>query len=227
MPITTPPTLDPAPNVPNSNDPETTFDSMFEAFFAYLRNTFVSTVNAIAAACFSNATSAQASATASAASAAASEASALASLAGSNFKGDWAALPVGPLNRPASVAHIGRTWLLLADLPNVAAAEPSNTSPYWRANDVVLPLVPVSTATATMLSGKEYSVDRNGQVTLTMPAPIEGAVVVITVTNKRNDTVLLHNGGLFEDEAALDDVTLIEPKRYALRFTNNAWRGFK
>lgn len=227
MAITTPVPIDAAPQVPNSNDETTIFDVQQEAFYAWEKDKLAPGANALGAATFNNATEAQASATAAAASAAIAQASAATSLAGSNFKGDWAALPVGPLNRPASVAHIGRTWLLLADLANVAAAEPSNTSPYWRANDVVLPLVPVSTATATMLSGKEYSVDRNGQVTLTMPAPIEGAVVVITVTNKRNDTVLLHNGGLFEDEAALDDVTLIEPKRYALRYANNTWRGFK
>lgn len=224
MPITTPPTLAPAPDVPNSNDPEVTFDSMFEAFFAYLRNTFVSTVNAIAAACFSNATSAQASATAAQASAAASDASALVSIGSSNFKGDWAAL-TGALNKPASVAHAGRTWLLLDNLADVTAAVPG-VSASWRAFDALLPVIPVTTAYAELVSGREYSVlYTGGQVTLKMPPPGIGGAVVIDIANKRTDLVLLHNGGLFMDELALDDYMLVDPGRYAARHNGVSWRG--
>lgn len=222
MPITTPPTLAPAPDVPNSNDPEVTFDSMFEAFFAYLRNTFVSTVNAIAAACFDNATSAQASATASASSAAASQASAATSLAGSKFIGDWAG-KTGQQLRPASVAHIGRIWMLLADLPNIEAAEPAEGSPYWRAYDVVLPLAHVTTAAQTAVAGYNYSLEFAGSTTLTLPAvPAEGAMVWITVANGRYDNTVGRNGSTIM--ALAEDMLLDNPTTYQLRFINGSWR---
>lgn len=55
-------------------------------------------------------------------------------LAASNFKGQWADLS-GPLARPASVKHSGRFWLLLQDLANVAASEPTDASAAWTAMD--------------------------------------------------------------------------------------------
>ena len=46
-----------------------------------------------------------------------------ASLSVANFKGEWSTL-AGALNMPATVSHAGMIWLLLQNLPNVAAAEP-------------------------------------------------------------------------------------------------------
>lgn len=186
--------------------------------------TLVTWITSVAAKAYQNALSAFESATASGASATNADQSASVAMASANFKGEWSGL-TGALPKPASVAKDGRFWMLLNDLADVTAAVPG-VSASWLAFDILLPVIPVTTATATLVSGKEYSVDYNGQVTLTMPAPVLGAAVIITVANKRYDTVLLHNGGYVEDETVLDNVTL-EPKRYALRFTNNAWRGFK
>lgn len=63
------------------------------------------------------------SATAAANSAAIASACAAEAAASANFIGPWSGLS-GPLNMPASVLHNGRTWRLLANLPDVTASEP-------------------------------------------------------------------------------------------------------
>lgn len=224
MPITTPPTLAATPDVPNSNDPETTFDAMFEAFFTYLRNTFVSTVNAISAACHGNALDAKDSATAAQSSAAAAAQSALFTAGSANFKGNWAGL-TGQLLKPASAAYGGQVWLLLENLPDVTAEVPG-VSPSWVAYDVLLPVEPVEGPNATMVSGYHYSVEYAGQVTLTMPPYVEGAMVFITIANGRYDTVLLRNAPTdsFMGKPP-DDLTLTRRTTRCLRAINNSWRG--
>lgn len=223
MPITAPTPITPGPSVPNSNDPEATFDSQFEAFLAWQKNVLAPGVNAQSQAAFDNATSAQGSATAAQASATASEVSALTSLGSSNFKGDWASI-TGALNKPASVAHAGRTWLLLSDLADVTAAVPG-VSAAWRAYDVVLPLVHVTTATFTAVAGYHYSLEYAGQCTLVMPAFVEGAVLMATVCNGRYDTVLQRAAPTDSFMGQVDDLTLVQPTTYSLRGINNSWRG--
>ena len=226
MAITNPPTLSPAPDVPNSSDPEVTFDSMFEAFLSYLKNTFVSTVNAIAAACYGNALDAEQSATEAAASEAAAATSATFASNTANFKGVWAGL-TGALAPPASVWHAGRVWVLLSPLADVTAQEPVDGSAYWRANDTVFPVVHVNSATYTMVPGYEYSLEYAGATTGTMPTMGEGAGVVVTVANGRRDNVLLRKtptDSFMGDPP--DDMMLIVPGRFALRVLNNSWRGF-
>lgn len=222
--MTSPVAPDAAPSVPEFpalGDPS--FNSKAYTWGSWLP-TLVTWITNVVADAYQNALSAFESATASGSSATNADQSASVAMASANFKGEWSGLS-GALAKPASAAKDGRFWLLLNDLADVTAAVPG-VSASWLAFDILLPVIPVNTATATLVSGKEYSVDYNGQVTLTMPAPVLGAAVIITVANKRYDTVLLHNGGYVEDETVLDNVTL-EPKRYALRLTNNAWRGFK
>ena len=48
-------------------------------------------------------------------------------LAIANFKGAWANL-VGPFNIPSTVFHLGTYWTLAADVPDIAAVEPSVSS---------------------------------------------------------------------------------------------------
>lgn len=173
---------------------------------------------------YQNALSAFESATASAASAVASDQAASVSLASANFKGQWSGL-TGALSKPASTSHAGRFWLLLDNLADVTAAVPG-VSASWLAFDILLPVIPVTTAYAELISGKEYSVlYTGGQVTLKMPPPGIGGAVVIDIANKRTDLVLQHNGGLFMDELALDDYTLVDPGRYAARHNGVSWRG--
>jgi len=57
----------------------------------------------------------------------AAEAAKQAAVAAANFKGDWSDL-TGALSIPASVSHQGGVWLLLNDLADVTASEPSVTA---------------------------------------------------------------------------------------------------
>ena len=225
MAITTPVPIPAGPPVPNSNDPEVTFDAQFEASLAWQRNDLAPKANDLATVTYNNALDAEESATEAAASEAAAAASASFAAGASNFKGDWSALS-GALAPPASVWHNGRTWNLLSALANVTAAEPGVSSA-WRAIDTVLPVVHVNTPTYTMVSGYEYSLEYPGATTGTMPAMVEGAGVVITVANGRRDNVLLRNAPTdsFMGRAP-NDIRLVVPGRFALRALNVSWRGF-
>lgn len=225
MAITVPVPIDPAPVVPNSSEDTVIFDVKQEDFYRYEKEKLQPGMNALADAGYQNALSALDSATAAASSASSAAASALSSAGSSNFKGDWATLAAlaGPLNRPASVAHAGRTWLLLADLANVASATPADGSAYWRAYDLFLPLVAVAGTTQTAVAGYHYSLNNAAASTLTLPAlPSEGAMVWVTVTNDRYDNVVARNGKTIMGLA--EDMLLDNPGTYQLRFVNNSWR---
>lgn len=85
-----------------------------------------------------------------------------------NFKGLWSSLS-GPLNKPASVKHNNRIWLLLNNLPDVTASEPGVSSD-WTTGDSGA-LIQVVTADTTIAPGVTYSVMTPG-VTLTLPASL-------------------------------------------------------
>lgn len=220
--MTSPVAPDVAPSVPEFpalGDPS--FNSKAYTWGSWMP-TLVAWIAAVVADAYQNALSAFESATAGAASAAASEASSLASAGSSNFKGDWSAL-TGPLNRPASVAHAGRIWLLLQDLANVASATPADGSAYWRANDILLPLVHVSGTTQTAIASYHYSLENAAASTLTLPAaPAEGAMVWVTVANDRYDNSVARNGSTIMGLA--EDMLLDNPISYQLRFINSSWR---
>ncbi len=214
------PTVPPYPALgsPTFNADAYTFGSTMPAV--------VAGIDALAENAFTNATSANESAVAAQASASDSDSSASVAMASANFKGEWSGLS-GALPKPASVANDGRFWLLLNDLADVTTAVPG-VSASWLAFDILLQVIPVNTSTVTLVSGKEYSFDYlGGPITATMPAPVLGAAVVLDIANKRYDNVLLHNGGYFEDETVLDNVTVNELGRRALRHTNNSWRGLR
>lgn len=220
--MTSPVAPDAAPSVPEFpalGDPS--FNSKAYTWGTWIQ-TLVTWITNVVADAYQNALSAFESATSASASAASSEASSLASAGSSNFKGDWSAL-TGPLNRPASVAHAGRTWLLLQDIANVASATPADGSAYWRAYDLFLPLVAVAGTSQTAVSGYHYSLNNAAASTLTLPAlPSEGAMVWVTVTNDRYDNVMARNGKTIMGFA--EDMLLDNPGTYQLRFVNNSWR---
>lgn len=219
--MTSPVAPDTAPSVPEFpalGDPS--FNSKAYTWGSWVP-TLVTWITGAVSKAYQNALSAFESATASAASAAASEASAVTSLGGSNFRGDWAGL-TGGLNKPASVAHAGRLWLLLDNLADVTAAVPG-VSASWRAYDVVLPLVHVTTAAQTAVAGYNYSLEYAGATTLTLPAaPAEGAMVWVTVANGRYDNTVARNGSTIM--ALAEDMLLDSPITYQLRFINGSWR---
>lgn len=226
MTIVVPVPITAGPPVPNSNDPEVTFDQQFEASLTWQRDTLAPGANALAAASYSNALDAKSSAEAAHVSELAAAASALNASSTSNFKGEWSSL-TGALAPPASVYHNGLTWNLLTAIPNVTLEEPTLLSTVWRANNTVFPVVPVDSSTITMLAGYEYEFRFPGKITATMPAQVEGAGVVVTVCNGRTDNVLLRASpsDSFMGKTP-DDITLVTAGRWALRALFYSWRGF-
>lgn len=212
------PTVPPYPALgsPTFNADAYTFGSSMPAV--------VAGIDALAENAHTNAVSSSEDAAAAQTSAAAAAQSALFTAGSANFKGNWSGL-TGQLLKPASAAHGGRVWLLLDNLADVTAAVPG-VSPSWVAYDVLLPVEPVEGPTATMISGYHYSVEYAGQVTLTMPPYVDGAMVFITIANDRYDTVLLRNAPTdsFMGKPP-DDLTLTRRTTRCLRAINNSWRG--
>jgi len=54
-----------------------------------------------------------------------------------NFMGAWSSL-TGALNKPASVSHVGRVWLLLNNLANVTTSEPGVTADWFAVGAVMV-----------------------------------------------------------------------------------------
>ena len=118
------------PAVPSRGVPAT-FSTLFEAFLAALKNTFVSEVNTVAGEVNTNATTASTAAgTATTAAATATSAAATAA-AGANFKGAWSGL-TGALAVPASVAHSNGLWMLLSNVADVTTKTPGVASEWQR-----------------------------------------------------------------------------------------------
>ena len=122
----------------------------------------------IAQATYTNALSASESADAAQSAAVGAAASQEIALAATAFKGLWSTL-TGPLERPASVKHNGRFWLLLNDRANVAASQPG-VSADWTSMDTGTVAQDVNTNT-TMLPGVVYAVKTLG-ITLSLPDTI-------------------------------------------------------
>lgn len=107
----------------------------------------------IAEASYTNAISSQESAQAAQQSALTAASAAEPALAAANFKGLWPDL-VGPLEKPACVKHEGRFWMLLNNLPDVAASEPGETAD-WTSLDAGR-VTQTITANTTAVPGVYY-----------------------------------------------------------------------
>jgi hypothetical protein len=130
------PVISTLPPAPTRGDTEATFTSQANALVAALP-TLVTEINAVGDAMETTLTAAQlAEANAETAETNAETAQAAAELAqqnayaSANFKGLWSSL-VGALAKPASVAHNDLVWLLLNNLADVTASEPSTTNSDW------------------------------------------------------------------------------------------------
>ena len=106
-------------------------------------NTWSGQANALAVEVNSDKDAASASAVAAAASAVTASGHASTALtyslnaaSSANFAGAWSSL-TGALNKPASVSHVGRFWILLNNLANVTTSEPG-VSADWVATGVVM-----------------------------------------------------------------------------------------
>lgn len=125
-------------------------------------------VYAIASTAYANAqeAAAQAATAVSAANGAASASEV--AIGATNFKGLWSSL-TGALAKPATVKHDGRFWLLLNNLADVTASEPSGSNADWTSLDAGTEVTQVITSNTTAVPGVRYIISANG-VTLTGPA---------------------------------------------------------
>lgn len=165
--VVIPPTIDALPPAPLPSDSPAEFDAKAFALLA-AQQSMVGQMNGSASATMTNADIAKVSADAAVSSAFAAAASQEIALAATAFKGLWSTL-TGPLERPASVKHNGRFWLLLNDLANVAASQPG-VSADWTSMDTGTVAQDVNTNT-TMLPGVVYAVKTLG-ITLSLPDTI-------------------------------------------------------
>lgn len=131
------------------------------------------TASAFDAACETMVSELQPFATAMDATSAAAEAAAATAVGAANFRGAWSAL-TGSLEVPASVAHAGKVWLLLADLANVATATPG-VSASWQQIHPLTPLTRASifgASTATWRTGSSGETIHTSMVDTTIAANV-------------------------------------------------------
>lgn len=91
-----------------------TFNALASALFDYFVGSFATGVNLVSQQAYQNALASY-------------EAAQLAS-AMANFKGAWSALPATALNKPASVSHSGKMWVLVNNLANPTTSQPGVTA---------------------------------------------------------------------------------------------------
>lgn len=156
MAITNPPPITDAPAAPDRAQ-RSTFSVRATALASYIQATLVSQLQAITQWIFSTATETYNNAVASQAGA-----------ASANYKGAWSSL-AGALNIPASVTHLGRIWLLVANTANVTTIVPGTSGQWQEISPRTLPgLAPSGAATITS-SYNNTTVDASGAA-LTFPA---------------------------------------------------------
>jgi len=88
------------------------------------------------------------------------ESAAAVSAASANFKGLWSTL-TGALNKPASVKHNDRFWLLLNNLANVATSQPG-VSADWTSTTAGTEITQVITTTTAAVAGVTYLINATG-----------------------------------------------------------------
>ena len=163
--VVIPPTIDALPPAPLPSDSPAEFDAKAFALLT-AQQSMVGQMNGSAAATKTNAEIASGSSETAVAAAADAASVQSVVLATANFAGVWADMS-GPLNRPACVKHNGRFWMLLNDLPNVAASQPG-VSADWTSLDAGRVTARI-TANTTAVAGVYYVAATTG-ITLTVPA---------------------------------------------------------
>lgn len=189
MSIETPVVIPPAPEPPNRAD-RTTFNAKAVAWADYQKDELVPGVNAAADNVNHNANEALISAGLAQGSALQAQDARDVALASANFKGLWEDLS-GALNKPASVKHNGRFWLLLNNLPNVALSEPEEGNDDWTSTAAGTVSQEIS-ASGPMLAGVRYIV-MTADIILEVPAPVD------TSTGDLFAAVDASGGGFFMD----------------------------
>lgn len=150
---TIPITFTPIPTPPSRNDP-VNFRPRGDAFLGALP-VLQTEMQTVADVTYSNAVDAETAATNAATSAAVAQSTSEISTGAVNFRGLWTGM-TGSLNKPATVKHNGRFWLLLNNLPNVATAEPG-VNAAWTSLDAGAPITQVvMSGTVTAVIGVTY-----------------------------------------------------------------------
>ena len=152
------------PTPPSRNDP-VNFPSRADTFLGALP-TFATEVNLVAEEINTNTLTAVAQAGIATTAANNANSASIVSMSSVNFKGLWTSL-TGALNKPASVKHNGRFWLLLNNLGNVTTSTPG-VSADWTSMDAGIPISQVITTNTTAIPGVRYII-ANPSITLTMP----------------------------------------------------------
>lgn len=212
---TAPTPITPLGTPPSRSDP-VNFPARADTFLGALP-TFATETNAIAINAYNNAVEANTSAGIATDSATASAESAGVALAASNFKGMWSTL-VGAINKPASVKHDGRFWLLLNNLANVAASEPGITAD-WTSLDAgdVTQTVNVST---TMTTNVKYVVNTAG-ITLTAPSGMIQGDKVIAVDVSGGGFLTDWNGNTVKNDTQTLTMSIPPYSGYSLTYTGS------
>lgn len=208
------PTISTLPTAPARTDPPATFITRADAFLAALV-TMQSELNTSIGAMNTDIAGVNADATAAANSAASA-------IAAANFKGNWSDL-TGALDIPAAVAHSGGVWVLLEDLPDVTASEPSGANTDWQN----LPVIPNQsgqsgnflTTDGSVTSWAELSTDpslatlsktfiADESATMTLSSAISAGAPVVSATKEIPQTGVSNNKWIVDAEKenyALED----------------------
>lgn len=155
MPTVAPTPITALPAAPDPND-RATFNTRAYPWAA-AQAVMVAETNALAGNVYDNAVIAEASASA-------AESSATTAVAAANFKGNWSAL-TGALAIPASVAHGGAVYILLANVANVALEVPGVSSAWMLLSPInQLPILSSLAASKNAVSAMELLENANVSV---------------------------------------------------------------
>lgn len=207
-------TITALPTPPSRSDP-VNFAARGDAFLGALP-AFATEANALSVEVNADAISAASSASLAAAAATHAGSSSQIALAAANFKGLWSSL-TGALNKPASVKHNGRFWLLLNNLVNVTTSVPGVTAD-WTSLDSGTLITAVVATNTTAVPGVCYLITNTG-LTLTMPAtPLKGDYVGIRYLAAPNSSSSINFNGskLFSQTVSTDGIALLDVKSMAL-----------
>lgn len=126
--LPSPPITD-LPEAPSPSDSPSEFETKAYAFVAALE-VLVDETNAAVGCVDTMADAANTSADSAASSATSAENSATAAAGSANYLGTWSSLS-GSVDKGASVLHQSAIWLLLVDLADITASEPSGSNSDW------------------------------------------------------------------------------------------------
>lgn len=138
-----------------------------------------------------------------------------------NFKGAWSSLS-GVLNKPATVFHNGNYWQLLANLPNVAASEPSLVSNDWAVAAQASGRAKVITPFTLEVVGR-YFIQGNGTITLPDASTVPDGTVFDFVAEIGSAPSVTGGAGSIQSIFGVYDSIIIDTKGIELIANAGKW----